>query len=379
MKDYDYIIAGSGCAGLSLAVHMINSGKFSDKKILIIDKERKAKNDRTWCFWETGNGIFESIIHKTWDSIRYCDPESETLLTISPYRYKLIRGIDFYNYCLGLINRHPNFKIIQADVNSVGSDEMLGWIDAGGQRITADYVFNSIQFEKPALSSDELMILQHFKGWFIETKEPRFDPAAATLMDFRTSQSNGAAFVYTMPFTPTTALVEYTLFSKQLLPDENYETGLKNYLSDRGIKDYSILEKEFGVIPMTNHRFKTQDGRVINIGTAGGQTKASTGYTFRFIQKHSEFIVNKLAADDPRVESSKNGKYNFYDKLLLKILHENEFPLQKIFSALFRKNPIQKVFKFLDNETSIAEEIKIISTLPTQPFLKAVFQSPLSL
>jgi lycopene beta-cyclase len=373
MKDYDYIIAGSGCAGLSLAVHMINSGKFSGKQILIADKEQKAKNDRTWCFWETGTGIFEPIVHKSWESIRYCDPESETLLIISPYRYKLIRGIDFYNYCLELIGKHPNFKIIQADINSVGSDETIGWIDASHQRIKADYVFNSIQFEKPVLASDEYLVLQHFKGWFIETKTPAFDTSAATLMDFRTSQLNGAAFVYTMPFTSTTALVEYTLFSKKLLADENYDAGLKNYLIDRGIVDYSISEKEFGVIPMTNHRFKGQEGRVINIGTAGGQTKASTGYTFRFIQKHSEFIVNRLIAGDSGLEFPKNGKYSFYDKLLLKILHESEFPLQKIFSALFRKNPIQKVFKFLDNETSIPEEIKIIFTLPTQPFLKAVF------
>ena len=55
--QYDYIIAGAGCAGLSLAVHMIHSGKFSDKKILIVDKDDKQKNDRTWCFWEKEPGL----------------------------------------------------------------------------------------------------------------------------------------------------------------------------------------------------------------------------------------------------------------------------------------------------------------------------------
>ena len=39
--QYDYIIAGAGCAGLSLAMHIIHSGKLQDKKVLIIDQNPK--------------------------------------------------------------------------------------------------------------------------------------------------------------------------------------------------------------------------------------------------------------------------------------------------------------------------------------------------
>ena len=53
------LFSGAGCASLSLLMRMIRSGKFTDKKILLIDKEQKNKNDRTWCFWETQNGFFE--------------------------------------------------------------------------------------------------------------------------------------------------------------------------------------------------------------------------------------------------------------------------------------------------------------------------------
>ena len=58
-----------GCAGLSLAVHLIQSGKFSDKKILLIDKESKIQNDRTWCFWENENGLFQNIVYKSWEKV----------------------------------------------------------------------------------------------------------------------------------------------------------------------------------------------------------------------------------------------------------------------------------------------------------------------
>ena len=96
--SYDYIIAGAGCAGLSLAVHMIQSGHFNNRKILIIDKEDKQKNDRTWCFWETEPGLFEAIVHRQWKSAWFYGEGFSQLMELSPYQYKLIRGIDFYNY-----------------------------------------------------------------------------------------------------------------------------------------------------------------------------------------------------------------------------------------------------------------------------------------
>jgi len=44
-KVYDYIIAGGGCAGLSLVMRMLKEPQLSTKKILIIDKDSKQLND----------------------------------------------------------------------------------------------------------------------------------------------------------------------------------------------------------------------------------------------------------------------------------------------------------------------------------------------
>ena len=54
MNKYDYIIIGAGASGLLLADAMGNDSFFADKKILILDKEAKKTNDRTWCYWEKG-------------------------------------------------------------------------------------------------------------------------------------------------------------------------------------------------------------------------------------------------------------------------------------------------------------------------------------
>ena len=377
LSRYDYIIAGAGCAGLSLAVHLIHSGQFSNKKVLLIDKDEKKQNDRTWCFWETGQGLFESLVYKQWGNAWFHGDGFSQLMELSPYQYKLIRGDDFYSYCFNLIQQQTNFEIIKGDIQEIKSEDGKSWIQSGGNKIFADYIFNSILFEKPVLKKNEHYLLQHFKGWVIETEKPSFNPDEATLMDFRVSQQHGTTFVYVMPFSATKALVEYTLFDELLLEQLQYEEALRNYINTfLQIDSFKIVEEEFGVIPMTNYKFPSVEGGIIYIGTAGGQTKASSGYTFNFIQKHSSRIVENLMKRGNPFMPLPGGprRFKFYDSTLLHILKHRQLAGDKIFTRLFKKNKPQQVLRFLDNETSLTQELKIISSLPTWPFLKAALK-----
>ncbi len=329
-------------------------------------------NDRTWCFWEKEAGFFESIVYKHWEKIWFHGKGSSRLLELTPYHYKLVRGIDFYDYCLDLISKHPSFNIRYGSISGFGDDKGIPTIRIDNETISAKYIFNSILFTKPALKKNEYYLLQHFRGWLIETEKAVFDPSIATLMDFRVDQRQGTTFVYVMPFSSTKALVEYTLFSESLLESNLYDEGLKHYISEiLHIGSYTIKEVESGVIPMTNHQFPTRDGNIINIGTAGGQTKGSSGYTFRFIQKHSEAIVKRLIAGSDPVPATARKKFNFYDSVLLNILYNRKVPGEKIFADLFQKNKPQRLLRFLDNESSLRDDLKIISSLPTGPFLRA--------
>jgi lycopene beta-cyclase len=374
-QQYDYIIAGAGCAGLSLAIHLIRSGQFGNKRILLVDQQDKNKNDRTWCFWEKSSGLFQSIVYKEWKNLVVKGEGSFTQLDIDPYTYKLIRGIDFYKYCFEEINKQPNFTVLQGSITELVSTEQEAYVTVNGERITASYIFSSIQLQKPQLVKGQYWLLQHFKGWVIETPEPKFDPSSAVLMDFETDQSEGTTFFYVLPFTAHKALVEYTLFSEKVLPDETYERSLKHYVSHTlGFADYIIHEKEFGVIPMTNYSFKQQDNKIVYIGTAGGQTKASSGYTFRFIQKQSARIVQNLGAGKTDFISKSSTRFQYYDSVLLQILAEKKMKGSEIFTRLFAANKASKVFCFLDNETTIAEELPILKSLPFFTFLKAGMQ-----
>ena len=374
-QGYDFIFAGTGCAALSIVMRMIKSGKFSDKKILLIDKEPKTKNDRTWCFWEWENGFFEEIVYKKWKKLSFFSDEFSDTMDISPYEYKMIRGIDLYNYCFNEINRHKNIEVVYGDLKSIRSHREGTIIILNDKQYSLDHsiVFNSIPHDP---KQGSIKLLQHFKGWVIQSSKECFDPDKATIMDFRVHQDHGTTFVYVLPFTKTTALVEYTLFTKQLLQPQQYDDELKKYLHDfLQLEDYGIKEEEFGIIPMTNEELPFRGQAEFNIGTAGGQTKASSGYTFQFIQKQSQQIADCLINDDSLVTMAGPPKrFRFYDKTLLHILYYNKLQGKKIFTSLFQKNKPQSVLRFLDNESSLTEELKIIAALPTLPFLKAAFK-----
>ncbi len=360
-QGYDFIFLGAGCASLSIVMRMIKSGKFSDKRILLIDKEAKTKNDRTWCFWEKQDGFFDAIAYKKWSRLAFFADDHSSQMDIAPYQYKMIRGIDLYKYCFDEIAKHPNIEMLYKEI-SPGDD----W------PAEDTIIFNSFR-TRPVNTPKEISLLQHFKGWIVETPGPVFNPSIATFMDFRVDQKRGTTFTYVLPFTETKALVEYTLFTEKVLNDDEYERELKFYIDNfLKIKTYHITEKEFGIIPMTTKKFQCYEDGMYNIGTAGGQTKASSGYTFQFIQKRSELIVDHLIhnKDLRRIPSTPN-RFLFYDKVLLDVLHNNRVSGKDIFSTMFKKNKPPQVLKFLDNESTLTEELKIISTLPTLPFLKA--------
>jgi lycopene beta-cyclase len=356
---------------------MLKSGEFDDKKILLIDKEPKTKNDRTWCFWEKENGFFEKIVFRKWDELSFFSDDLSISMNITPYQYKMIRGIDFYNYCFDEIKKNINIEVFYGDSGGAFFHKEGITLILNGEQVNIDHavVFNSIYNAKQNQTGIKTL-LQHFKGWVVETDIPSFNPGKATMMDFRVHQDHGTAFIYVLPFSETKALVEYTLFTKSLLTSEQYNDEIKNYIRTiLKIDRYSLVEEEFGVIPMTNQKFQFHRAGIYHIGTAGGQTKPSSGYTFQFIQKQSKQIVDQLLAGKSLTLIPDTPKrFRFYDNTLLHILYHNKLQGKRVFTRLFKKNKPQRVLRFMDNESSLSDELKIISSLPTWPFLKAALK-----
>ena len=380
-SHYDYIITGAGLAGLSLLMRMMQHPFFDTAQILVIDAAQKNTNDRTWCFWEKESDIFEPIVIKKWNHVSFIAPSYTNELNLSPFTYKMIRGIDLYSHVLEKAATKNNISFCTERVLAVHSDNDGAKVVLEKQTLTASKVFNSILFEPAnvlAQKASDYFLWQHFKGFEIKTAIPVFNDAVATLMDFTVDQTEGTTFMYVMPTSPTTALVEYTLFTPNILEEEKYDKAITDYIQKTyGSIDYEITHQEFGQIPMTNYAFVGGAGNLINIGVAGGQVKGSSGYAFHFIQEKTKTIVADLVAgkNPVRARTFALKKFQLYDSVLLRVLHDKKLDGASIFTAIFSKNPPDRVFRFLNNESTLIDDLHIMASVPTRVFLPAAIKA----
>ena len=373
-QAFDYIICGAGLAGLSLAFRLCDD-HFKNKSILLLDQESKVKNDRTFCHWAKEKGMYEAIVHKSWNTILFDSPKTTKTLSIDPYSYKMIRGDDFYAYNLEHIKKSTNISFKKESIQSIDRDR--GTVTTNNNMYQADYIFKSF-LDKNVDFSKSHYVIQHFMGWFVETPIDVFDPNQATFMDFNIDQDGEVRFMYVLPESKRKALIELAIFSNELLEESAYEGVLKNYVSQTlQIKDYNIVEKEKGSIPMTTFDFAKYDSqKLIHIGSAAGIVKPSSGYAFQRIQEHSDEIISHLknGKHPSKAQTIFKAKYKLYDKIFLNAILKNKTTGEIVFSDLFKSLAPQLIFKFLDEKTSFMEDLKVFTGPPTLPFLKAYFE-----
>lgn len=385
LSHFDYLITGAGAAGLSLAWHLNHAG-LGHKRILMMDRERKLDNDRTWCFWEARPGPFEMLVARAWDQVSVHVPGRTRVATLAPYRYKMIRGGDFFAHMYAWLDRQPNISFRAGNVSAVhdAGDHVTVCID--GEVIRGELAFNSIlpatdRFTTwargngaPPADPRHSHLLQHFLGWEIETPVDVFDEDRPRLMDFCVPQENETRFVYVMPFSPRRALVEFTVFGASVLERAQYEDALRTYIGSHVYAgEYQTVYTEFGVIPMTDAPAPPSDGpRVVNIGTAGGLSKPSTGYTFTRMQRHAAAIARALAASQAPRPFTSSPHSRLLDAVLLDVLANNHVPGSEVFMRLFERNPASRVLRFLDEDCDARDTLALMSTVQIPAFSRAL-------
>jgi lycopene beta-cyclase len=368
---YDLIVAGAGPSGLALLDALARVG-LGDLRVLLVDRERRRGDDRTWCFWETDAGPFDHLVAHRWPALDVHGPRLEApgrRLELAPYTYKMIRGGDFFAATDAWLAGRPQVERRVGEVQAVRTegDRAVAVID--GERVEADWAFDATRVPLEPVAGYHLL-LQHFLGWEITTPDERFDPTVATFMDFRVPQKGGTCFVYVLPTSRREALVEYTVFSPSVWPRAAYEAELRGYLAGvLGITTYGVGRTEIGVIPMTDRPFPARRGdRVITIGTAGGQTKASTGYTFRRVVRHAQALADALARSGKPHLPVRWRRQDWMDGVLLRALATERQDGAAFFSRLLERNPPARVLAFLDEDTSLAQEVALMASVDVPLF-----------
>lgn len=376
---FDYIIVGSGLSGLQLALALAEDSFFSDKQIALIDKDNKTINDKTWCFWEKETGKWNHLIYKAWNNAYIYSSKKIINLSLHPYQYKMLRSLDFYKDVKLKLSKKDNIHFIIDNVLLVEEKQNFATVSTASSVYKSKHVFDSRINNSFYSESDKYInVIQHFKGWVIETEHIAFNtPDAFTMMDYRLKDGEQTTFMYVLPVSKKKALVEFTYFTPNSVEDTTYDVFLKQYISKiLKIDNYNITEIEKGSIPMTNFPFEKYSTKLITkIGTAGGWVKGSTGYSFKHTEKKVDTIISNLKQGKRPSAGLINKRFKFYDKVFLKVLHDENAKGEWLFEHFYSKNSIETMFRFLDEESTIWEELKIMYSLFSFTFIKAFFKT----
>ena len=352
MKEFDYVIIGGGCAGLSLAYELEINNKLKDKSLAIIENREKYERDKTWSFWKVFDHNFQDCVIKSWNNFTINMPDASRELKSEKFPYQSIDSGKFYNKVNAELKSNKNINFFKS----------LDEIDSSNS-----IIFNSVNASPP----DKSKLWQHFQGIEIETKKNIFDEEIFNLMDFNCDQKDAVHFFYTLPFSKNKALVETTWLSN-LESDvyKDYDIQLENYIKNNlRIKEYKINYTEKGAIPLY---YPNSNNNFINIGTVGEMTRLSTGYTFLNIQEHSKYIRENLDNISSKKRFKLNNKYIFLDKIFLKVVKNNPEKMPSIFFNLF-KVKADAFIRFMSNKSYLVDDLSIVLKMPKFTFLKALF------
>lgn len=373
---FDYIIIGGGCAGLSLAYRMSTDNFFQSKSILLIEPDDKNQNDRTWSYWSKEKKFYNDWAIKSWDQLEFKSTKKESLLGIHPYKYFTIRGIDFYLHTLAQINPCQQITQLKNNVKSITHhDHGVELLLADGTQVNGGYCFDS-RMKSDLDFKNSNYVWQHFKGWVVESQADYFDDSKAVFMDFSINQEQDTRFFYVLPFSKKKALIQIAIFSNKIVSSSDYDLLIKTYIhKDHPNLKYDIIEEEYDKIPMTDYHFPDTAGKNhMFIGTASGMVKASSGFAFKRIQDQADGIIKMLKQEQDPIKITQEitrKKYRILDGTLLNVILTKRLSGKEVFSKLLEKNKGKAVFDFLDQKSSMWQEIKIMCSLPTLPFLKS--------
>lgn len=329
-----------------------------DVSITVIDPVQDPP-DRTLCVWGRPLPLLDAAIIAEWSQLRFGYGNESWCCELGAWTYRQYTAASLRS----LVDAHgPIHRVVECAQDPTPSDIL--YLDSRpNQPLT-----------KPA----SISLLQHFLGRRIRSSSAVFDPDTAVMMDFRTDQTDGVCFIYVLPYSSTEALVECTVFGPTVWSADQYEQRLDEYIATIiGCTEYTIVATESGVIPMNDRRVLRNRGQNwIAIGSGAAITKPTTGYMVARCFRDAQHVLAQVEKAEPSLELRKTpARFLWYDVLLLRIIRDEPGVVPKILSTLFKRNPIHRILMFLDEQTTVSQEILLFMRLPWMPFLRAIFRS----
>jgi lycopene beta-cyclase len=383
----DLVIAGAGCAGLSLAAHV--AVRAPHRRVVVIDPRTTFGRDRTWCYWDVHEHLFAEAATHRWAQWRVAGRGADVVCTSARYAYHHVPADAFYRAALARLARAPNVELALGErVTRVVDTGAAVVVETCRRRLRATALFDSrppaAVANAHAAEPGAVRLVQHFAGAFVRADRPVFEPGTATLMDFAADAGpavDGAAeiaFTYVLPFDAREALVESTVIAAGAPAPGEHERRISGFLARRwpGVA-FTTVATEGGAIPMATPAVPRRPSpRVYRIGIAGGLAKPSTGYAFLAIQRDASELARRLARDElPLPPAPRGRRATFLDRVFLSYLRRRPREAAELFAHLFARTDPDALVRFLSDTGSLADQVRVASALPFLPFAAEAVRS----
>ncbi len=373
-REQHILVIGGGATGLSLARHMINYGS-SRTNLTILESRSDYNNDRSWCFWDTGDVAthrLQDMISNRWDNWSFSHGQQQVTHTSSKYPYCFIPASGFYDSVVSQIERSGDMEL-HRNCSVTGIDENLQGVEVATNKgkFKGDYVIDTRPPDRDHLLNARMY--QIFIGYEIEASEPVFDPRTVGLMGNLNVSRKGIGFTYTLPFALNRALIEYTVFSRCLYSPAYLEGFLQQAIRKRlNVVDYRIKRREQAVLPMGLSPRTSSSRRVIPAGVSAGAVRPSSGYAFLRINRWVMETARLLAIGKPPQPYWISFGEKFLDHTFLNVLSNNPAMGPDLFMRMARALHPDAFARFMTDKPSLRDLFALIASMPAKPFLQSV-------
>lgn len=361
--EWDLVVVGGGCAGLSLASRLA----MGPLRTLVLEPRSSYQEDRTWSFWAEGH----PLASHSWSTVAVADGDRTVEARCHGRRYVTVRSSDFYADAL---RRIQTGGLVELRLGTVAGDIQPA---PGGWSIATDtgpVLARNVVDTRPVRTTNP-RLWQSFVGLEVETSASTFDPGIATLMEFVEAGPDEIAFLYKLPTSPTRALLEYTVFSARPSDPAELEVRLRNELPRLCGGRFYVLRREAGAIPMGSPAGASEVGP--GHVRLPGLVRPSTGYAFQRIQRWADRCAAALHEGCGPVGPEPDGRLTrFMDDMFLRVLRRCPDLAPSLFLGLFKKVPTARLVRFLTEGATVADAAFMIAALPKGPFLRELLASP---
>ncbi len=358
----DVAVLGGGAAGLSLVCHLARTG-WRGSLVLVDDGEHPV-GERAWAWWSRGDGLFDPRAAVVLRQAAVAGPGWRRRMDLAPYGYRVLPGAALAAAAEDAFASRPAWRRLRGRALRVVADDAGARVEVdtpdGRVDVRARTILDSVGPGEEAPESAALDVL----GLRVRAQDPVFDPGAVTLMDFRTAQDDGVAFVYVLPASAREALVERTVFS---VPGavHDHEPHLARYLGEIGASAAAETGREHARIPLLPRPLASATRGIVPIGARAGLVRETTGYGFARIQRHSAALADALArGEDPARAAPPRRWARALDASLMRLVRDDPDGARSVLGALLRRNPPARILAFLDEEASPLAQARLFASLP---------------